>query len=297
MRVLITGGSGLFGSKLAEVLAESDYHVYSGYLEHVPTHGEKIRIDITDEGNVERVFNRVRPDVVVHAAAFTNVDKCELEREIAYKVNVIGTRYVVNNARKYSSFLVYVSTDYVFDGSKGLYREKDEPNPVNYYGYTKLMGEYEVINNLSEYCIVRPSVIYGSTPASGKTNFVLWVIDKLSGGERIKIVVDQWISPTLNTNLSVMVKEVIERKLSGIFHLSGATRISRFDFVKAIAKVFDLEVELVIPISMDQLSWVAKRPRDSSLDVSKAMKVLRNKPLDVEASLNILKGELSPINY
>ena len=293
MRVLITGGSGLFGSKLAEVLVKSDCHVYSGYLEHVPPFGEKIRIDITDGGNVERVFDRVRPDVVVHAAALTNVDRCESDRDIAYKINVLGTRNIVTYASKYSSFLVYVSTDYVFDGNRGMYTEEDEPNPINYYGYTKLLAEYEVKERLNEYCIVRPSVIYGSVPATGKTNFVLWVIDKLSKHKEVKIVVDQWISPTLNTNLAYMVREIIDRQLDGVFHLSGATRISRFEFVKEIARVFGLDESLIIPISVADLSWVAKRPRDSSLDVSKAMKTLKNKPWSVDVSLATLKRELT----
>lgn len=295
MKVLITGGSGLLGSKLAEVLIRSNYHVYTGFLKHIPTLGEKVRVDITDNDSVDQVFDKIRPDVVVHAAALTNVDKCELDQELAYRTNVLGTRNIVRNSKKYSAFLVYVSTDYVFDGKKGLYSEGDEPNPINYYGYTKLLGEQEVKENLDEFCIVRPSVIFGAITATGKTNFVLWVIDRLSKHEKIKIVTDQWVSPTLNTNLAYMINEIIERKLSGLLHLSGATRINRFDFVKLIAKIFDLNDTLIYPVNMDDIRWVARRPRDSSLNVNKAMRLLRNKPWKVDIALEFLKRELSNI--
>ncbi|MCR8473778.1 MAG: sugar nucleotide-binding protein, partial [Crenarchaeota archaeon] len=128
-------------------------------------------------------------------------------------MNVEGTRNAAELSRRYEAFLVYVSTDYVFKEDKGMYRETEEANPVNYYGLTKLEGERRVIDILDGYCIVRSSVIYGSRPASGKVNFALWIIERLRRDEAVNVLRDQWNSPTLNTNLAEMILEIAERKL------------------------------------------------------------------------------------
>ncbi len=187
---------------------------------------------------------RIKPDVVVHAATLTDVDKCELNKELAWKVNVEGTKNIVEAAKATGSFLIYISTDYVFGGENGRYKETQAPNPINYYGLTKLKAE-EIVKTQKEYFIARPSVIYGSTPAAGKVNFALWLIETLRKGEHVKIVTDQWNTPTLNTNLAEMTLEVIERRLTGIYHLCGATRVSRFEFAEQIADVFNLDKGLI----------------------------------------------------
>jgi len=195
-------------------------------------------------------------------------------------------------SRRYEAFLVYVSTDYVFKEDKGMYRETEEANPVNYYGLTKLEGERRVIDILDGYCIVRSSVIYGSRPASGKVNFALWIIERLRRDEAVNVLRDQWNSPTLNTNLAEMILEIAERKLTGIYHLAGATKVSRYEFASMIAETFDLNKELIRPVTMDKLEWIAPRPRDSSLDVLKAMKTLRKKPNIIEEALRRLREEM-----
>jgi len=220
------------------------------------------------------------------------VDKCELNKELAWKVNVEGTRNIVEAAKNAGSFLVYISTDYVFSGDKGNYKETDKPGPINYYGLTKLKAE-EIVQTQKEYFIARPSVIYGSTPAAGKVNFALWLIETLRKGERVKIVTDQWNTPTLNTNLADMTLEVIERRLTGIYHMCGATRVSRLEFAEQIADAFSLDKGLIDKVLSSQFTWPAKRPMDSSLDTSKAQKTLQNKPLEMGAALKQLKFELS----
>ena len=294
LRILITGASGLLGSKLAELAVKLGHEVYSGYLSHEPVHGTKIRIDVRDKDALGKIFSRIRPEAIIHTAALTDVDRCEAERELAWSINVGGTRNIAELSKEYGAFLVYISTDYVFRGDKGMYRETDEPDPINYYGLTKLKGEEEVINIANEFCIARSSVIYGARPASGKVNFALWTIEKLKAGETVNIVIDQWSSPTLNTNLSEMLLEVVERRIAGIYHLAGATRISRYDFAKLIAENFNLNKRLIKPSTMDMLRWTANRPRDSSLDVSKASMNLRSKPLEIEEALRKLKQELIP---
>ena len=196
-------------------------------------------------------------------------------------------------AKSTGSFLIYISTDYVFSGEKGNYKEADKPDPINYYGLTKLKSE-ELVRTQAEYFIARPSVIYGATPAAGKVNFVLWVMETLQKGGRVKIVTDQWNTPTLNTNLAEMTLEVVQRRLTGTFHLCGATRVSRFEFAQLIAEAFGLDKSLIDPVLSSQFTWPAKRPMDSSLDTSKARQTLQNKPLEIGEALKRLKAEFIP---
>ena len=267
------------------------FEVYSGCRKDVPLHGVPVSLDVTDEVQVRGAFEKVHPDVVVHSASLTDVDRCELNRELAWKTNVVGTERVAGAAKMSSAFLVYVSTDYVFNGQKGCYREDDEPDPVNYYGVTKLEAERVVEGRLEDYCVVRGSVIFGSKPAAGKINFALWLVNKLGAGERVKVITDQWISPTLNTSMADMTLEIVERRLTGVFHVSGATRISRFDFAGLLAEIFSLDAGLIDAADAAGFPWVAKRPRDSSLDTAKARKILKNKPLEVHQALRRLKQE------
>ncbi len=261
-------------------------------MQELPVCGNFVKFDVSNKELVNEAFKRVKPDVVVHAATLTDVDKCELNKELAWKINVEGTKNIADAAKTAGSFLIYISTDYVFNGEKGNYKETDKPDPINYYGLTKLKAE-ELVTAQDEYFIGRPSVIYGSTPAAGKVNFALWLIDALRKGERVKIVTDQWNTPTLNTNLAEMTLEVIERKLTGTFHLCGATRVSRFQFAELIAEAFDLDKSLIDSVVSSQFKWPAKRPMDSSLDTTKAQQTLKNKPLEISEALKRLKIEIS----
>lgn len=292
MKLLITGASGLYGSKLAQLALAKNFEVYSSDVQALTVYGNYVKMDITDKALVDSTFQLIEPDVVVHAATLTDVDKCETNQPLAWKINVEGTKNIVDAARATGSFLIYISTDYVFSGEKGNYKEIDIPNPINYYGLTKLKAE-EIVKTQDQYFIGRPSVIYGSTPAAGKVNFVLWVIETLRKGGRVKIVTDQWNTPTLNTNLAEMTLEVAERRLTGTYHLCGATRVSRYEFTQLIADAFDLDKSLIDSALSSQFTWPAKRPMDSSLDTSKAQQTLQNKPLEMVEALKRLKMELS----
>ena len=292
MKLLITGASGLYGSKLAQLALAKGIEVYSSDIQSLSVYGNFVKLDISGKIQVDEAFKTIKPDVVVHAATLTDVDKCETNKELAWKINVEGTRNIVEAAKNADSFLIYISTDYVFSGEKGNYKETDKPDPINYYGLTKLKAE-EIVQTLPEYFIGRPSVIYGSTPAAGKVNFALWLIETLRKGDRVKIVTDQWNTPTLNTNLSEMTLDVIARRLTGIYHTCGATRVSRLDFAEQIADAFDLDKSLIDSVLSSQFSWPAKRPMDSSLDTSKAQKILTHKPLIMAEALKQLKLELS----
>jgi dTDP-4-dehydrorhamnose reductase len=295
LKLLITGASGLYGSKLAKMALDRGIEVYSSDIQDLNVAGRFLKLDVSAKAQVDEAFDTIKPDVVVHAATLTDVDKCELNKDLAWKVNVDGTKNIAQAAKRVEAFLVYISTDYIFSGEKGNYVETDSPEPVNYYGLTKLLAE-EIVTSLSEpdFFIGRPSVIYGSTPAAGKLNFALWVIEELRKGNRVKIVTDQWNTPTLNTSLAEMTLEVIERRLTGVYHTCGATRVSRFEFARQIADVFGLNRSLIEKAVSSQFSWVAQRPVDSSLDTSLAQRNFKCKPLTLDRALTQLKAELDP---
>jgi dTDP-4-dehydrorhamnose reductase len=295
LRLLITGASGLYGSKLADLAEKNGHQVFSIYSKHQTTFGTPVQLDVSDQKQVETTFAEVAPKVVVHAATLTDVDKCELNKDSAWKINVEGTENITRASKTNNTFLIYVSTDYVFSGEKGDYKETDPPDPINYYGFTKLKAEEKVKSLMDEYCIARASVIYGATPAAGKINFALWVLNNLRRGDKVRVVTDQWNSPTLNTNLANMTLEIIERRLTGTFHLSGATRISRYDFARIIAQAFKADPNLITPATTSEFSWPAKRPRDSSLNTEKAQQMLKNKPLPIDRALQEMKQELATL--
>ena len=280
------------GSKVAEIAEARGDEVFSGYAHNLPEYGRAEKFDLLDEKSISEQVAKIGPEVIIHSAALTDVDRCERERELAFRMNVEGTRAVAMAAEKAGSFLVYISTDYVFDGMRGMYREDDRTNPVSYYGYSKLRGE-----QFCHDCIARTCVIYGSRPASGKVNFALWLLDSLKSGKEVRVVTDQFITPTLNTNLARMVLEAAERRLAGIYHMAGATRISRYEYALELAREFYLDESLILPSRMEDLMWAAKRPIDSSLDTSKATGTLTEKPYGLKNALRTLREELARHKY
>jgi len=293
VKLLVTGAGGLLGTRICQLATKQNYEVYSAHSQHAPQFGTLIKLDITDGTALKQIFDKTKPDVVVHSAALTDVDKCEEEKDLAWKINVEGTSNIAELCHEHNCFLVYVSTDYVFNGEKGNYTETEQTAPINNYGLTKLKGEEEIKQSKAEYCIARTSVIYGSIPAAGKVNFALWLIEKLRKKEETKTVTDQWNSPTLNTNLAEMILEIVEKRITGTFHLAGATRLSRYEFAQNIAETFNLNENLLRPTSSEKMSWIAKRPKDTSLNIEKAKHTLNNKPLQISEALSRLKKEIS----
>ena len=285
-RLIVTGASGLLGNKIVE-LGKNDYVVVPLHNTK-PLHLNSLKLNITDAIEVLNLFHNLEPYAVIHTASETNVDKCEIEKDHAWKVNVNGTRNVALACSKTGAKLVYISTDYVFDGEKGNYEERDEPNPINNYGFTKLEGEKQVIQYCQEYVILRTSVLYGWHP--WKQNFATWVINSLKQNKELTVVEDHYNTPTLADNLAEMALEAVQKDLQGLYHASGSERISRYEFAKQIAKEFNLNQSLIKPIKMSQLTaWVAKRPRDSSLNTDKIQKKLKTKPLNIAEGLMRMK--------
>ncbi|WP_455369389.1 dTDP-4-dehydrorhamnose reductase [[Eubacterium] cellulosolvens] len=292
MRLLVTGASGLLGSKITKLAMQAGHKTYSGYFMHQPKNGEPVKIDLKAHESVLKIIQDTDADIIIHCAALTNVDICEVNRDLAKTINVDGTKSVIRGANDSGSFLAYISTDYVFDGIKGNYTEEDETKPVNFYGNSKLLGEKAVTKESKDYLIARTSVVYGDKPASGKTNFALWLIENLKANKEIKILTDQFSSPTLNTNAAKMILEACEKKLNGTYHMAGESRISRYDFAVRLADKLNLDKSLIKKARTEDMQWKAPRPRDSSLNTLKAQNTLKTKPMSLDEALIILKEEL-----
>lgn len=287
MKILIDGAGGLLGKKCAEI-GQKYFDIIGTYHHNPPKKNYKTyQLDITKKEDVNKLIKKINPDAIIHAAALTNVDECEKNQKKARKINFEGTKYMAKAAEEINSKFIYVSTDYVFDGKKGLYKEDDETNPINYYGRSKLLGEKAVKNICSNYAIARTSVLYGWNP--DKPNFVTWVMGELKNKKQIKIINDNYNTPTLVDNLAEMIYGLIKEDKKGIYHTSGSERINRYDFTLKIADVFDLDKNLINPITSDKMNWVAERPKDSSLNTKKISKII--KPLNIKEGLEKMWGK------
>jgi dTDP-4-dehydrorhamnose reductase len=288
-KLLVTGASGLLGNWIVTIASSSFQVTPTDVTE--PLRPNAIKTDITDFSAVHHLFLELKPDVVIHTASETNVDRCETERDRAWKINVVGTRNIANASLETGSKLICISTDYVFDGEKSLYTEEDEPNPIDFYGLTKLEGERQAMRYCKNIAVLRTSVLYGRHPT--KQDFANWVINKLRQPQEITVVDDHFNTPTLAESLAQMALEVAARDLQGVFHTSGCERISRFDFARRIAEKFRLDSNFIKPIKMvDLKAWIAKRPRDSSLNTAKVQRELRTRPLGINEGLDKLMEEL-----
>lgn len=291
MKFLVTGSTGLVGSQVVKDLVKSGHLVYSCYNDSKPYNGTPIHLDLANNNKITETVANIRPDVIIHLGAMTNVDLCEKEKDLALKINAKATEMLSKQSAKNGSFLVYISTDYIFDGENGMKKESDTPNPVDYYGYSKYQGELAVQDMASSWCIARTSTPFGLHDS--KQSFPSFVIENLKAKKEINIVTDQYTSPTYVPNLSQMLIEISTRQILGVIHLAGATRISRYDMALMISENLGLDKSFLKQASInDMKNWIAKRPKDSSLDVSKATQILNEKPMELEPALDLFLNEL-----
>ncbi|ADV65444.1 dTDP-4-dehydrorhamnose reductase [Desulfurococcus mucosus] len=271
MRILVTGGTGLLGLWVTKVFLERGYEVYASHHERKPVGLDGVtweQMNLEDFKSVADTVKRVKPDAIIHTAAFTDVDGCEEKKELAYRVNYLATRIIAETARELNAYLVYISTDYVFDGERGMYREFDAPAPVNYYGLTKLLGEVAVNTLAPRSLIVRVSGLYGFSP-TGKRNFGLVALEKLMNNEQVDAFHDQYLSPTYVRPLAERIADMVKREVVGVIHVAGE-RASRYEFASKLAEALGVPRDLVKKTSIKNAGLRARRPRDSSLDTGRA---------------------------
>src|ERR1035437_5075366 len=293
-RILVFGANGMLGQRVIHFYSnQENIQLLGCSFEPAPLFKniDYISCDISKRETAKDIILDFYPDYIINAAAFTNVDLCETEREMAWKINVKGVEYLAEASRVIDAHLIQFSTDYVFDGTKGPYDERAKPNPLGYYGRTKLASENVLKISGAYYTILRTNVLYGI--AYNRPDFVRWVVASMEKGTKIRIVIDQINNPTYIDDLVQAIDKVLEYKKYGIYNIGGREFISRYDFTLRIADYFNLDKSLITPIRTDELKQPAKRPLHSGLITIKAESELEFKPHSINETLSIMKKELS----
>lgn len=287
-RILITGCHGLLGQKLHHLLSSTN-EIYG--LDLAPqTHldGSSFQyssLDITQRDRLIDFVAETKPGFIINTAAMTAVDRCEEEKDLCWRVNVLAVQNLIRAAKKSNSHLIQISSDYVFDGKNPPYQETDITRPLGFYGKSKLASENVLRGSDLHYTIVRTQVLYGVAPEI-RPNFVSFVLDRLKDDGDIPIVDDQRGTPTLADDLAQGIARIIQLRKQGIFHISGREPISRYDFARRIARQFGEDPDRIKPIKTSGLNQKAPRPPDSSFCLDKIQKELMFRPRDISASLS-----------
>ncbi len=274
-KLLVTGGSGLLGSNMAK-MAVGQYEVFATYYTHpVTIKGVNFsRIDLTDEKQQEAI-EKIKPDIIVHTAALTNVDYCEAHPQKAYQHNVVATKLLAQTAQRLGAYLVHISTDTVFDGFRGKYTEEDTPNPLNVYAKTKLQAERMVKEHCPKAAIIR-TTIYGWNKIN-KESLAEWMIHKFENHEHFPGFKDIDFTPLLVNDLADIIFAIITLKYEGILHVGASEACSKLDFAYKIAEIFGYDTKYIQPIDSGELEMKEKRvprPKRTTLDVTKARQIL-----------------------
>ena len=289
-RLLVTGASGFLGGHLCR-LAQKEWQTYGVHNLHadMPLGVEKVQIDVRDQKTLLVALKEIKPNLIIHAAVL-QADDCERHPELAQQVNIDSTLYLTEWAAKNNGRMIYVSSDMVFDGLRGLYKEDDNAEPVNEYGRTKLVAERVVQEFCENSVVVRLPLLFGF-PVAGGECFMTTMLDKLNRNQTVQTYSDQFRTPGLVQNMAAALLELAESDFTGALHVAGATRLSREQLARQTAEFAGLDVNLLQPISMHDHALFAARPADVSLDISKARTVLRTPLLEASDALKRMFDE------
>jgi dTDP-4-dehydrorhamnose reductase len=295
-RILICGANGLLGQRLTLLLgSQTEYEVLSTSHHRAFVFNHKLfdytQLDITKKSDVKSLLSSFHPTVIINAAGATNVDWCELHREEAWKINVVGVENLSEAARRVGARLIHISTDYVFDGKHGPYSEEDIPNPLSYYGKSKLASENSLRIANIPYAILRTILLYGNG-IGVRDNFPLWVVKSLRAHATVRCAEDQIGNPTHINDLAYAVIKAYELNRNGVYHVCGSQRISRYDFAVQTAEAFGLDTALIQKVKSADLQQVAQRPLVTGFITLKAETEFGLKPMDTAQGLTLLKREL-----
>jgi dTDP-4-dehydrorhamnose reductase len=285
MKILVTGANGLLGQKLSALLLEDNavYPVLTsrGKLAFPVYRGEFRSMDIIKKDEVDRVLQETRPDVVINTAAMTLVDQCETNQDACWGANVTAVENLIAACQSIGAHLIHVSTDFIFDGSEGPLDETALPNPVNFYGKSKAAAEQLLINSQINWSILRTVLVYGITIDMARSNIVLWVKENLEQGKPIRVVNDQWRTPTLAEDLAQGCYLAAIKKATGIFNISGKDFITPYD------------IALISSTNSNEFKQAARRPLKTGFVIEKARKQLGYEPHSFDGGLQLLAQQIA----
>lgn len=300
MKILLTGSNGLLGQKLVKLLADK-----KGITLLATSKGENRisnkegytyqSLDITKESEINQIFDAFKPTAIINTAAMTNVDICESEKELCWDLNVNAVKYMIAAAKKHDTHFIHLSTDFVFDGKKGPYKEGDYPKPLSYYGVSKYEAEELIQDSEIKWSIARTIIVYGVGEEMSRSNIVLWAKEALEKGNPLTIVDDQFRSPTLAEDLAMGCYLIAEKQATGIYHLSGKDVMSIIELVYRVADFYGLDKSIITPIKSASLNQAAKRPPKTGFVLDKAINDLGYSPCTFEEGLAILDHQLKSI--
>ncbi|GAB3035084.1 SDR family oxidoreductase [Spirosoma pulveris] len=296
-KILITGANGLLGQKLVGLITQqSDVELIAtarGENRLPFSEGYTYRsMDITDRQQVLDVIGEVQPDVVIHGAAMTDVDKCEVQKDACWAQNVHAVEYIIEACRPINAFLVHVSTDFIFDGAAGPYDETAEANPISFYGWSKQAGESAVRHSDIRWAIARTVLVYGIAHDMSRSNIILWVKKSLEDGKNIKVVTDQWRSPTLAEDLAMGCFLIADQEAEGIFNISGKEVLTPYEMAIQTADYFGLDKSLIAQADASTFTQVARRPPRTGFILDKARTVLGYEPHSFAEGIAVLAEQL-----
>ena len=296
-RFLITGANGLLGQKLVGLLAQQadiDLIATARGENRLPISASYTyrQMDITDRQQVFDVITDVRPDAVIHGAAMTDVDKCELDKEACWAQNVTATESIVVACEATGAFLCHVSTDFIFDGKDGPYNEEAEGNPISFYGWSKYAAERVVMSSSLQWAIARTVLVYGIAHDMSRSNIILWVKKSLEDGKIIKVVTDQFRSPTLAEDLATGCALIAKRQATGIFNISGKEVLTPHEMAIQTADYFGLDKSLITEATAATFTQTARRPPRTGFIIDKAQRELGYEPRSFLEGIAVLAGQL-----
>ena len=302
MRIMVVGAGGQVGEKVSHLASERGHSVVETYMTRTPSRTDSsFQLDKTNNTQVSKVVNEAKPDVIVDTGALHNVDYCESHPEEAFAINRDGTQNLAMASKNVNAKYVFVSTDYVFDGSAAPYTEKSMTSPLSVYALSKIQGEENALYFNPNSIVVRPSVIYSWVPiskqkessSSGKPlNFAVWLVNQLRADKEVKIVDDQVASPTLADDLAGAILALCESKATGLFHTGGATPVSRFVFSIKLAEKLGLKKDLIRPIKTAELNQKARRPLDSSLVSERIESETQYRMMELDMALELFTSQV-----
>jgi dTDP-4-dehydrorhamnose reductase len=299
MIALITGSNGLLGQKIIDQLNSKDNKIIAtskGSNRNSNNSFIYEDLDITNKEQLSYILNKYKPDVVFNTAALTNVDLCELEKDLCKKVNVKAVEYLADICSDLDAHLIHISTDFIFDGHNGPYKEDDIPCPLSYYGQSKLDSENILKSHKCKWTILRTIVLFGVAKNLTKSNIVLWAKEQLENSKVINIIDDEFRAPTLADDLAYACIYSAKNKVFGVYHTSGKDIMSIYDMVICIANYFNLDKNLVNRITSKELSQVANRPKKTGFVLEKAKQQLNYHPKSFNDSLLYIDKQLNNQN-